>query len=452
MPPRSTSSCRCGSEPPRRVRELHAPLPSAASPISDGVAASPASPAAASARFAVTRLALTDYRCYAHLRLETDGRSVVLVGPNGAGKTNLLEAISFLAPGRGLRNARLAEVDRLGADRPDAAWAVAANIATPDGELAVGTGRDPSASVAASVEDSDGGEFERRAEKRLVRLDGQPAKGASVLGETLSVLWLTPAMDRLFVEGAAGRRRFLDRLVFGLDPAHAGRINAYEKAMRERARLLRGPREGRGPADPHWLAALEQSMAERAVAIAAARLEAVAALNVAMAEGLGPFPTAELAMDGETERWLAEQPALACEERLMAALAASRGRDAETGGAGFGPHRSDLAVTHAQRRMPAHLCSTGEQKALLTGIVLANLRLQARRPRFGGRAAVPILLLDEVAAHLDEAHRRALFAEIDALGAQAWMTGTDAALFAPMIDSAQVFRVAAATVSRANSF
>ncbi|MFN4281793.1 MAG: DNA replication/repair protein RecF [Alphaproteobacteria bacterium] len=409
-------------------------------------------PGTSPARFAVTRLALTDYRCYANLRLETDARSVVLVGPNGAGKTNLLEAISFLAPGRGLRNTRLAEVDRLGGDRAApsrGAWAVAATVATPDGELAVGTGRDPSAGFnGGGAGDEDEPEFDRRAEKRLVRLDGQPAKGATALGEAMSVLWLTPAMDRLFVEGAAGRRRFLDRLVFGLDPAHAGRVNAYEKAMRERAKLLRGPREGRGPADPHWLAALEQSMAERAVAIAAARLETVAALNAAMAEGLGPFPTAELAMDGETERWLAGQPALACEERLMAALAAARGHDAETGGAGFGPHRSDLAVVHAQRRMPAHLCSTGEQKALLTGIVLANLRLQARRPRFGGRAAVPVLLLDEVAAHLDEAHRRALFAEIVALGAQAWMTGTDAALFAPMTESAQVFRVAAATVSR----
>jgi len=404
------------------------------------------------ARFAVTRLALTDYRCYASLRLETDGRSVVLVGPNGAGKTNLLEAISFLAPGRGLRNARLAEVDRLGRERSEStpsngAWAVAATIATPDGDIAVGTGRDP-ATNAGSGDDED--ESERRAEKRLVRLDGQPAKGASLLGEVISVLWLTPAMDRLFVEGAAGRRRFLDRLAFGLDSAHAGRITAYEKAMRERAKLLRGPREGRGPADPHWLAALEQNMAERAVAIAAARLETVCALNVAMGEGLGPFPTAEIAVEGETERWLEGQPALACEERLMAALAAARGHDAETGGAGIGPHRSDLAVTHAARRMPAHLCSTGEQKALLTGIVLANLRLQARRPRFGGCAAAPILLMDEVAAHFDEAHRRALFAEIEALGVQAWMTGTDAALFAPLAASAQMFRVAAATVVRAS--
>lgn len=403
----------------------------------------------------MTRLALTDYRCYASLRLETDGRSVVLVGPNGAGKTNLLEAISFLAPGRGLRNARLAEIDRLNRERSETAhangaWAVAATIATPDGEIAVGTGRDPmsgSKGFGGAAED-DGDESERRAEKRLVRLDGQPVKGASILGEVMSVLWLTPAMDRLFVEGAAGRRRFLDRLAFGLDPAHAGRITAYEKAMRERAKLLRGPREGRGPADPQWLTALEQAMAERAVAIAAARQETVAALNAAMMEGLGPFPTAEIAVEGETERWLAASPALACEERLMAALAAARSHDAETGGAGSGPHRSDLAVTHAARRMPAHLCSTGEQKALLTGIVLANLRLQARRPRANGCAAVPILLLDEVAAHFDEAHRRALFAEIDALGVQAWMTGTDAALFAPLSNTAQMFRVAAATVSR----
>ncbi|HEY4171090.1 MAG TPA: AAA family ATPase, partial [Reyranella sp.] len=236
----------------------------------------------------MTRLALTDYRCYATLRLETDGRSVVLVGPNGAGKTNLLEAISFLAPGRGLRNARLAEVDRLHNERANAAhssgaWAVAALVATPDGEIAVGTGRDPATGHVNADDDGadNSGGFERRAEKRLVRLDGQPAKGASTLGEVMSVLWLTPAMDRLFVEGAASRRRFLDRLAFGLDPAHAGRITAYERAMRERAKLLRGPREGRGPADPAWLTALEQAMAERAVAIAAGRQETVAALNAA---------------------------------------------------------------------------------------------------------------------------------------------------------------------------
>jgi DNA replication and repair protein RecF len=234
-------------------------------------------------------------------------------------------------------------------------------------------------------------------------------------------------------------------LVFGLDPAHAGRISAYERALRERARLLRSNLQRGGGADAAWLSALEQTMAERAVAIAAARREVVAQLNGAAAEGLGPFPTAEIAVAGSPEDWLAEAPALACEERLMAALAAARGTDAETGGSAIGPHRSDLAVHHAARRMPAHLCSTGEQKALVVGIVMANARLQTRL-----RGAAPLLLMDEVAAHFDEAHRRALFAEIHALGVQAWLTGTDAALFAPMGEQAQFFRVVAATVAAAH--
>ena len=399
---------------------------SVSQPIADSFAREPAG----SSRFAVRRLALTDYRCYARLRLEVDARSVVLTGPNGAGKTNLLEALSYLAPGRGLRGAKLAEADRLGAGP----WAVSAVVATPAGERQIGTGPDPDARGAVAVDD-DG----RRMEKRIVRYDGQPGKGPSSLSEAISVLWLTPAMDRLFVEGASARRRFLDRLVFGLDPAHAGRISAYERAMRERARLLR-----HGGADPAWLGALEQTMAERAVAIGAARCDVAAQLNGAAAEGLGPFPTAEIAVAGAPEDWLGEAPALACEERLMAELAAARAQDAETGGSAVGPHRSDLVVHHAAKRMPAHLCSTGEQKALVVGIVIANARLQARL-----RGAAPLLLMDEVAAHFDEAHRRALFAEIQALGVQAWMTGTDAALFAPMGEQAQFFRVAAATVAPA---
>lgn len=380
-------------------------------------------------RFAVRRLSLTDYRCYASLRLEVDGRSVVLTGPNGAGKTNLLEALSYLAPGRGLRGARLGEADRIGGGP----WAVSATLTTPEGERQIGTGPDPDARGLQTAGDEGG------RDKRIVRYDGEPGKGPSSLSEVISVLWLTPAMDRLFVEGASARRRFLDRLVFGLDPAHAGRISAYERALRERARLLR-----HGGADAAWLSALEQTMAERAVAIAAARREVVTQLNSAASEGLGPFPTAEIAVAGTPEDWLADAPALACEERLMAALAVARGTDAETGGSAVGPHRSDLAVHHAARRMPAHLCSTGEQKALVVGIVMANARLQARL-----RGAAPLLLMDEVAAHFDEAHRRALFAEINALGVQAWMTGTDAALFAPMGEQAQFFRVAAATVALA---
>ncbi|MEO5372918.1 MAG: DNA replication/repair protein RecF [Alphaproteobacteria bacterium] len=368
----------------------------------------------------VTRLTIRDFRSYDHLRLDVDLRPVVLTGANGSGKTNLLEALSFLTPGRGLRRARLGEVTRRGA-ASDAVWTVAATVQGPRGSVDVGTGREP------------GG-----ADRRVVRIDGRTVRGQVALAEVAAAVWLTPVMDRLFVEGAAGRRRFLDRLVFGLDPGHARRAGAYERAMRERGRLLR---EGRN--DPAWLSALEATMAREGVAMAAARRSVVAGLCQRAAGTDGPFPGAVPTLLGAVEGWLDEVAEPEAETRLRRSLWRSRGLDAGTGGAAEGPHRSDLVIRHAAKGLAAEQCSTGEQKALLIALMLAQARMQAEE-----RGAVPLLLLDEVVAHLDEARRRALFEEIGRLGAQAWLTGTDQALFAGFGDGAQFFRVEDSTLTR----
>jgi DNA replication and repair protein RecF len=351
----------------------------------------------------VARLSLRDFRSYAALELATDGRLVVLTGPNGVGKTNLLEALSFLSPGRGLRRARLADAARHGAA---GGWAVAATIETAHGEIAVGTG-------LAGV-----GERERRA----VRLNGADAQ-PTALAEAFGVAWLTPQMDRLFNEGPGARRRFMDRIVFAFDCGHAARVSGYERAMRERARLLE-----QGGADAAWLAALEAQMVERGVAVAAARRDALARLGRALAEAPGPFPRAEVAVEGAVEGWLAEAPAVEAEARFAAALKASRRAD----GPGEGPHRSDFVVRHAAKGLPAALCSTGEQKALLIAILLANARLEQAR-----RGMAPLLLLDEAGAHLDAERREALFDELSAIGAQAWLTGQERAPFAGLRGRAQ---------------
>jgi DNA replication and repair protein RecF len=397
---------------------------------------------------AVRRLMLTDFRCYRQARLAVDARPVVLTGANGAGKTNLLEAISFLAPGRGLRRARLGEIDRRAPAAAVAAesasgsgavgssavgssaagssavgsWAVAAEVATMRSVVHIGTGREATA---------NGGE------RRVVRIDGMPARSQAVLAEHVNLVWLTPQMDRLFIEGAAPRRRFLDRLVYGFDPEHATRVATYDQALRERGKLLR-----EGPYDAAWLGALEESMAQHGVAIAAARRDVVARLDRACAAGVAGFPMAALGATGTVEAALGEEPALAVEDALRARLAASRRQDAESGGAAIGPHRSDFAVRHAGTGVAAEHCSTGEQKALLIAILLAHARLQAAL-----RGVAPIMLLDEIVAHLDRERRRALFAELIALGAQAWLTGTDEELFAELHGAAQFLRVADGTIA-----
>ncbi len=375
---------------------------------------------AAPAVLAVRQLRLTDFRNYRQLRLDCDLAPVVLVGANGAGKTNLLEALSFLVPGRGLRRARLDEVcRRTRSEEPDpAAWAVAATLDTPDGRLAIGTGLEPARS-------------ETSLPRRVVRIDGRPASSQTALGLHVAAVWLTPQLDRLFLDGASERRRFVDRLVTALHPEHAGDVAAYENALRQRARLL-----GEGNRDPHWFTALEDTMARHGVALAANRADTVQRLDAAARLGIGPFPRAALAMAGEIDGWIAAMAAIDAEDRLRATLAQNRLRDAEAGTTSCGPHRSDLAVRHLDLDLPAAEGSTGQQKALLVSIALAHARLVAL-----SRGRPPLLLLDEIAAHLDAERRAALFDEVLALGVQSWMTGTDADLFRPLAGRAQVLRV-----------
>jgi len=378
---------------------------------------------AAVERVGVTQLVLTDFRNYREARLTLGTEPVVVTGPNGAGKTNLLEALSFLAPGRGLRGAKLTEIDRrpeTGCDRRDWGWSVAAVVATRHGVLRVGTGRDPTTS-----------------ERRVVRIDGEPVRGQAALGERFGMVWLTPPMDHLFLEGPGGRRRFLDRLVLGLDPAHASRVAAYAQVTRERSHLLRD-----GPADLEWLAALEEVMAEQGVAVAAGRRDTVQRLDRACAKAEGPFPRARLTLVGTVERWLEEMPALAAEARFVAALAENRQSDGQAGGAAIGPHRSDLAVSLAEKGIAAEFASTGEQKALLIAILLAHAALQRAT-----RGEPPLVLLDEISAHLDASRRAALFEGLRQLDSQAWLTGTDTALFAPLRSHAQFLSVHDGTLS-----
>lgn len=361
----------------------------------------------------LTRLTLSDFRSYERLDLALDGRPVVLSGPNGAGKTNVLEAISLLGPGRGLRGARLDEIARKDGG---GGWAVGARLSDGEDDRAIGVG--------ALAGDEN---------RRIVRIDGSPASGPAALAETVRLLWLTPAQDRLFMEGAGERRRFLDRMTLAHDPAHARAANDYETAMRQRQRLL-----DEGCRDDRWLAAVETQMSEAGVAIAAARRAMAGALAAAaVTDGESPFPAADIALDGEIEAMLGYAPAADVEDEFAARLKASRPACAAAGRALAGPHRSDFLVTHRAKAAPARLCSTGEQKALLVGLVLANARALALR----AEGPPLILLLDEIAAHLDETRREALYDILDALGLQCVMTGTDGSLFSAWRGRAQSFAV-----------
>ncbi len=355
---------------------------------------------AAVSRLAVTRLRLTNFRSYTTGELSVSGAPVVLAGPNGAGKTNVLDAISLLSPGRGLRGSKLAEHTRKGPSSigsgDDTLWAVAATVTRGGTEHEIGTGM-----VGGSA-------------SRQVRLNGAAAQSSADLGDIVQLIWLTPAMDRLFIESAGGRRRFLDRLVLGFDAGHARAATRYETAMRERARLLKY-----GPRDPAWLDGLENEMAEAGIVIAQARSLTVENLSRALAERgeAGAFPAASLSLTDELH--------LLSAQALRDMLAASRIRDAEAGRTLAGPHTTDLQVRHTAKRAEARDCSTGEQKALLISIMLADARELAR----AREGLAPILLLDEIAAHLDVTRRAALFEEVHDLAAQAWMTGTDLSLF-----------------------
>ncbi|MEM7545587.1 MAG: DNA replication/repair protein RecF [Pseudomonadota bacterium] len=359
---------------------------------------------------AIRTLSLSHFRSHRTWSIETDGRPIALFGPNGAGKTNILEAISMLSPGRGLRRAQAEELIR----RPEAiGWKVSAVIDGAERH-----------EVATAVE--------APGQRRGVWIDGKVASQAA-LGALASMIWLTPAMDRLWAEGAAERRRFLDRAVLSFEPGHGDRVIAYEKAMRERNRLLKD-----GVGDAAWLSALEAQMAKAGAAMARARAETVARLMTAQEDAETAFPRAEISIEGDAAMRFAavltgggdpSDEEGAAEAALAASFASGRRADGQAGRTLSGPHRSDLATVFAPKGVAARLCSTGEQKALLISLVLANARALAAEA-----GAPPIILLDEVAAHLDEDRRAALYDEICALGAQAWMTGTGPELFTALGD------------------
>ena len=380
----------------------------------------------------ISRLTLTDFRNHAHLSLTLDARPVVLAGPNGAGKTNVLEAVSLLAAGQGLRRAAYPDLARRNGT---GAWAVAATLQTMHGPIDIGTGLLP-ASGQTERGQTERGQTERTQSERtgrIVRLNGETQSGSGVLAAHVEMIWLTPAMDGLFTGAAGERRRFLDRLVLCFDPAHGTRYGQFERAMRQRNRLLED-----GVREAARFAGLEAVMAETGVAIAAARVEAAAALLGVIAARRArapdsPFPWATLSLDGPLEADLAHCPAVDVEDGYLATLAQSRERDRAAGRTLSGPHRTDLIVGHGPKAMPASASSTGEQKSLLVGLILAHAELLRERRE----GAAPILLLDEVAAHLDERRRAALFAEILHLGSQAWLTGTDEQAFSALLNNAE---------------
>ena len=342
----------------------------------------------------ITELALSNFRNYPSLQTEFLPGLNIITGHNGMGKTNLLEAISFLTPQRGLRGAKLEEVALAGENN----WAVVAEI---DG-YKIATGLEPG--------------FKRR----VVKIDDEKQNGANMLAEYLPCIWLTPQMDNIFLEARSERRQFFDRLIYNFDPEHSSRVAVYENAMRERLRLLKD-----GHSDEVWLSTLEKRMAEYGTAIAHARLEVIGYLNQALAKSATSFPTPLIEVAGKYEEMLANgEKALAVEDELLADLGASRGEDARIGRSSVGANKTDFIVTHKAKNMVANLCSTGEQKALLISIILGLAALIKQR-----KNKMPVILLDEVVAHLDETRRVELLEEITALGCQAFLTGTDRELF-----------------------
>jgi DNA replication and repair protein RecF len=371
----------------------------------------------------IRRLTLTNFRSYHAAQIEVGAGLVVVTGPNGAGKTNLIEAISFLAPGRGLRRATLEDVAFA---EGDGSWAVSADIEGALGLVSLGTGIEPAAADEA-------------ASTRKCRIDREPVASASAFADHLRVVWLTPAMDQLFSGPASERRRFLDRLALAVDREHMGRVNALERALRSRNRLLEEPRP-----DAHWLDAIEHETAELAVAVTALRVETVRRLQAAIAaRAASAFPAAEIALEGWMDKLVPLHPAVEVEDRYRAVLRDGRARDAAAGRTLDGPHLTDLAVVYAPKNIAAADASTGEQKALLIGLVLAHAGLITAMSGFA-----PVLLLDEVVAHLDPGRRAALYDELATLDAQAWLTGADAVAFAEIATRADVFEVSPGQVRR----
>jgi DNA replication and repair protein RecF len=364
----------------------------------------------------VRRLTLSNFRNYRVATLEAGSRPIVLYGPNGAGKTNLLEAISFLAPGRGLRRAMLEEV---ACNEGDGSWAVSAEVEGALGLATLGTGIERKAEDGATAQ-------------RKYRVDREPVGTAGAFSDHVRIIWMVPAMDSLFTGAPSERRRFLDRLSTAIDSEHSSRVNAFERALRSRNRLLEDPRP-----DAHWLDAVEHETAELAVAVASLRAETVGRLSAALsARTRSAFPPTDIALNGWMDNLLPAEPAVVVEERYREKLRENRGRDAAAGRTLDGPHLTDLAVIYAQKGIAAADASTGEQKALLIGLVLAHARLIAEMT-----GSAPILLLDEVVAHLDPSRRSALHGELAQLGAQVWMTGADPALFAEIKSQATLVEV-----------
>ena len=366
----------------------------------------------------IRRLRLNNFRTYRTAQIDVNAQAVVLVGPNGAGKTNVLEAISFLAPGRGLRRATLEDVAFV---EGDGSWAVSADAEGSLGLAMLASGIEPPAAEDAQA-------------SRKCRIDREPVSSANAFLDHLRINWLVPAMDQLFAGPASERRRFLDRLVLAVDAEHMTRVNALERSLRSRNRLLEDPR-----ADPHWLDAIEHETAELAVAVSAMRAETVSRLQGALAERRdppSPFPAADISLDGWMDRLVRSHPAVEVEDRYRTILRDNRPRDAAAGRTLDGPHLTDLSVSYAAKGIAAVDGSTGEQKALLISLVLAHTRLIAEMSGFA-----PVLLLDEVVAHLDPLRRAALYDELGQLGAQIWMTGADASAFADLTGRADIFDV-----------
>jgi DNA replication and repair protein RecF len=372
----------------------------------------------------IHRLTLTHFRNYRAASLDTRADIVVLVGPNGAGKTNCIEAISFLSPGRGLRRATLDDVADV---QGDGSWAVSAEVEGALGLATLGTGLDAPGNEAP-------------APSRRCRIDREPVSSATAFGDHLRMVWLTPSMDGLFMGAASERRRFFDRLVLAIDSEHSARVSALDRSLRSRNRLL----EVRN-FDDHWCDAIERETAELAVAVAAMRGQTLTML-AAMLRARGAdaaFPSAEIMLNGWMENALMREPATSVEDRYREMLRQGRARDAAAGRTLDGPHLTDLEVIYAPKNMPARDASTGEQKALLIGLVLAHAHLVAEMT-----GITPLLLLDEVVAHLDPGRRTALFGQLAKLGAQVWMTGADPAAFAGIGASGETFDVNSGRITR----
>jgi DNA replication and repair protein RecF len=377
------------------------------------------SPGAASR---IARLILQDFRTYASLDLTVSRPLVALVGENGAGKTNVLEAISLFMPGRGLRRAELSEMAR---NEGPSSFAISVTLDAPYGEHRLGTGLEPQGENARA--------------SRICRIDGMPASSPTVFAEYLRIVWLTPDLDALFRGAAGDRRRFLDRLVLAVDAEHGTRVNALERALRSRNRVLE-----ENPDDRLWLDALEREVAELAIAVAAARRETVerlASLILETREQESPFPFAMMGLEGEIDALVATLPAVDAEDRYRAILRDYRSRDRAAGRTLVGPQASDLLVRHGPKDIPANTASTGEQKALLIGLVLAHARLVASMS-----GIAPFVLLDEVAAHLDPRRRAGLYDALQSLGGQVWMTGADPGLFAELQGRADILQVSAGVI------